>query len=223
MAKSILSTKRLQINKANATMVAVVSAAAFISVFSLIGAKTLLSQRSYQARVISEKKKALKQLKANNIAATQLISSYQVFVGTPDNVIGGTATGTGDKDGDNAKIILDALPSKYDFPALATSIEKILLSKNHKINAISGTDDELAQSGDADAVPVAVEMPFEINVSANFASAQELVDILQRSIRPIKIDKLSFSGSDNTLIVNITARTYYQPSKSVQITTKVVK
>lgn len=220
---AIFPTKRLQISKANATMVIVVAVGAFLSVFSLVTIKTLLSQRSYQSKVIAEKKTALKQLKANNVAANQLISSYQVFVSAPDNVIGGSSKGTGDKDGDNAKIILDALPSKYDFPALATSIEKLLLIKNHKIDGITGTDEELSHSNSEETNTAPVEMPFKISLSANYSSIQELIDVLQRSIRPIKIDNIKLTGSDSNLTVDISAKTYYQPGKSIQITQKEVK
>ena len=126
MANNPLSSKRLQIDKANASMVAFLAVAAFIAVFSLVASKALLSQRSYQSRVIAEKKKALTQLKTNNQAATELVAAYKSFVAAPENIIAGSASGSGDRDGDNAKIVLDALPSKYDFPALVTSIEKIL-------------------------------------------------------------------------------------------------
>ncbi len=223
MANNPLSSKRLQIDKANASMVAFMAIAAFIAVFSLVASKALLSQRSYQARVITEKKKALTQLKANNQAASELVTSYKTFVSAPENIIAGSISGTGDRDGDNAKIVLDALPSKYDFPALATSVEKILKDKNYAIDTIVGTDDELNQSGQTDQATQPVEMPFEATITGNFDSAQGFMDILQRSIRPIQIVKVEFSGADNTLKVHVTAKSFYQPQKTVKITKKDVK
>ena len=117
------SAKRLQISKANATIVAVVSVAAFVTTFSLVAGQALLSKRSHQARVIFEKETARNQLLSNITASESLITAYQEFISRPENVIGGDPAGSGERDGDNARLILDALPSKYDFHSLDTSIE----------------------------------------------------------------------------------------------------
>jgi hypothetical protein len=224
MAKMLISTKRIQIDKANARMVLILAAAAFVTMFSLVASRALLSQRGYQGRVIKEKKQALAQLKANNQAVSQLVQSYKAFAGTSDNVIGGIVSGSGDRDGDNAKIILDALPSKYDFPALATSVDKILGHKSFKVDSIAGIDDELNQSNQAAAPATApIEIPFQVTVTGSFDGVQSMIDIFNRSIRPIKVSKLGFKGTDAALTANVTAQTYFQPEKKVQITTKVVK
>src|SRR5579875_2370206 len=118
------SQKRVLIDKANSRVVVVTSAAAFIVVFCLVAAHTLFSQLLYQNRIISAKKQALSQLRTDTTAVSQLDNSYVAFVSTPQNVLGGSSSGTGSQDGNNAQIVLDALPSKYDFPALATSLEK---------------------------------------------------------------------------------------------------
>ena len=76
----------------------------------MVASRALWSQRGYQSRVISEKEKAVSQLESNIAATNQLAISYNAFVSTPDNVIGGNPNGTGDRDGNNAKIVLDALP-----------------------------------------------------------------------------------------------------------------
>lgn len=220
MAK--ISAKRMQVDKANATMVGLVAAAAFLVIFSLVASKALLSQRGYQSRVISKKKEALAQLQANNQAASQLVESYKAFVSGSTNIIGGSVTGTGDRDGDNAKIVLDALPSKYDFPALATSLEKIINSKNYKLELISGTDDELNQSAAGDSSQ-AVEMPFELTVSGNFDTAQGLLELFQRSIRPIRIVKIDFTAKENIVETHVTGLSYYLPQKTVKIEEQVIQ
>ncbi|HSX23672.1 MAG TPA: hypothetical protein VLE74_01080 [Candidatus Saccharimonadales bacterium] len=224
MVKQTISTKRIQIDKANAKMVIMLAATAFVIMFSVVASHALLSQHGYQARVIKEKKKALVQLKVNNQAVSQLVQSYKTFAGSSgDNVIGGNVTGSGDMDGNNAKIVLDALPSKYDFPALATSLDKILANKNFKLNSITGTDDELNQGKQTTAATAPIEIPFQVSVTGTFDGVQNLLDIFDRSIRPIKISQLGFKGTDTELTANVTAKTYFQPEKKVQITTKVVK
>lgn len=217
------SAKRIQINKANTTMVAVVAISAFIVAFSFVASRALWIRRSYQNRVIAAKEQAADQLAANIAAADELKTAYQAFVSTPENVIGGSSSGTGARDGDNAKIILDALPSKYDFPALATSMENILKNKNYKIENISGSDDEIAQAAAEGLDSVPVEMPFEISATGDFKSIEDLMSILQRSIRPIRVQTVELTGNNSELTATVNAVTYYQPEKTLNIKTKVVK
>lgn len=223
MAKFHFSTKRLAISKANATMVAFVAIAAFIAVFSIVACRALLQQRSYQSRVITGKETAKRQLKDNLKSVEALSIAYQEFVGSSTNVLGGNPAGSGDKDGDNAKLVLDALPSDYDFPALASSLEKILTDANYTIESISGTDDEVAQAGTAGPNPQPIPIPFEIAVSGNYESMQTLLSALERSIRPIQIQTMTFTGTDTDISVSLTAQTFYQPAKNLNITSEVVK
>ena len=224
MAAPTNSTKRSLINQANKMMVAAVAAASFITIFSLVASKALLSQQGYQARVTAQKEKAVKQLKANVNAVNGLQTAYKAFVNTPENVLGGNPNGTGDKDGDNAKLILDALPSKYDFPALATSIENILSGPTFHIHSINGTDEEVQQANNASSPnPQPIAMPFQVSFSGNYASVTYLLGALERSIRPIQVEVLDLSGKDSDLQATITAQTYYQPAKSLQITTRTIK
>ncbi len=219
-----LSGKRMQIDRAQAVIVGAVSAAAFIVIFSLVASKALLSQRAYQARVTKEQEKAVKQLRENIKNVDQLATSYRQFVSQPNNVIGGSSSGTGDRDGNNAKIILDALPSKYDFPALASSLEKILTDRNFKISNITGSDDEIAQaSPQSSATPQPVEMPFSFTVTSTYDSIPGLIDIMQRSIRPLNIQKISLSGKNSELQLDVSAVTYYLPEKQLNFPTKVIE
>lgn len=217
-------TKRILIDKANTTIVIVVSVAAFLVVFSLVATKTLVSQAAYQNRVISGKRDAVNQLKDDLGAIKSLKSSYQAFISTTQNAIGGNPDGTGQQDGNNAKIILDALPSSYDFPALTTSLDNLLATQNVKINSIAGTDDEVAQaSNQSSSDPQPVPIPFQLSVSGNYDSIKGVIDVLERSIRPIKINTLDLSGDQNNLTLSVEAETYYQPAKSLNINTKVVQ
>lgn len=225
MPKLHLSSKRTAISRANAQMVIVVAAASFVTVFSLVASKTVLSQNAYQSRVVKAKETAHQQLSKNITAANSLVASYNDFVSADTNSIGGLTKGTGDKDGDNAKIILDALPSSYDFPALASSLEKILTSQSLKVGSITGTDDQVNQEANISSPdPQAVPIPFSFTVSnANYGSVQQLVSTLEASIRPIQLDSLTLTGASSSMQVTVTAHTYYQPAKNLQIKKQVVK
>ncbi|HVV25462.1 MAG TPA: hypothetical protein VHC21_00310 [Candidatus Saccharimonadales bacterium] len=220
-----ISTKRVAIDKTQAQMVFIVAVAAFITVFCLFAAKAVFSQNRYQGRVISAKEKAHKQLQQNINTFGDLQTSYKAFDGAATNVIGGNAAGTGDNDGSNSKIVLDALPPTYDFPALASSIEKILVDSGLQVSSITGTDDQLNQQNNTSSPnPQPVSIPFSFSVSnASYTSIGQLLTTLQRSIRPIVVDKLDISGSTNSMTATINAHTYYQPVKTIGITKKAIK
>lgn len=222
MAKPRQSQKRSQLEKANTRMVITVALAAFVVIFSLVASRALWIRMSHQAKVINQKEIARDQLESNLATIDDLKTAYTTFIETNQNVIGGNPAGTGDKDGDNAKIVLDALPSKYDFPGLATSLEKVIKANGSNINSISGIDDEIAQMGEKGA-NAPIEVPFEMAAAGNYQSTQDLLTLLQRSIRPIQVQTLDVSGSNSDLVLNLTALTYYQPERALRVQTKVVE
>lgn len=207
------STKHVQIDKSYAKMVAVIALAASVVIFCLVLSNSLIKQIQYQNKVISLRAKADSQLKKNVAAVKPLVASYETFDGASESVIG-----TQDK---NAKIVLDALPSKYDFPATATSLEYIVEKSGMAVSGITGTDDE-ANAEQNSVNPKVVEIPFSLSVAGGYGSAKTLVSNLERSIRPFKINEISFSGTDATLSVDIKGVTYYQPERKLEITQTVV-
>ncbi|MDZ7744370.1 MAG: hypothetical protein U5K77_01270 [Candidatus Saccharibacteria bacterium] len=220
----IISGKRVQISKANAAMLTVVIVASIVTVFSIVGSFALFDQQSYQSEIITEKTKARDQLLKNIEEVEELLASYKVFVESPENIISGSSTSNTARGGDNAKIILDALPSTYDFPALTASVEKMLRNGGVAINSISGVDDELAhQDVEGQTNPSPIEMPFEFSVSANYETVKQLIDDIDRSIRPFHITQLTISGEQNDIELLLKAKTYYQPGKSLTIDTRVIR
>lgn len=218
MARTTSFTKRSLINKANSTIVISTAVAAFVLVFSLVAGKSLIGQIGYQNKVIGVKKTALKQLQVDLAARDSLEQSYKSFVDDDPNALGGNPKGVAEKDGDNAKLVLDALPSKYDFPALTTSLEKLIVEQNLKILGISGTDQEADQAANQispDPMPTA--MPFQVQVSGSYTSIQSLVDVFLRSIRPFQIQSIELSGDESSMTATLSAETFYQPEKSLEI------
>lgn len=215
------SEKYEKIDKENARIVASVGGTVFLVIFSLFAAQALISQSLYQNRVISEKKTALKQLEENKEAADDLRNVYSAFVSESENVLGGSPTGKSSVDGDNAKIVLDALPGEYDYPGLSSSIEKILVDGGYTIESIGGSEDAtLAGSTDSSA-PVNIPYPFA--VSASSASMKELLQTLEKSIRPFYVDTMTIRSSQAGLRTSLGVRTFYQPEVIYELGTKVVR
>lgn len=224
MNLQIRGGKRALVDKANSTVIVTVAVSAVLVIFCLVVSKALWDQSRFLSRVIDKKETARNQLQANVDATDSLVKSYRAFVQEQPNVIDGSISGDGERDGDNARIVLDALPSKYDFPALATSIEKILSEQGIQIESINGTDDQVQQSSLTGGTSAPVEIPFEFAVSINTDASQGLFEKLQRSIRPMNIIEFSIESATETSVnVNVVAKTYYQPETGVQITKETIQ
>ncbi len=220
-----LSIKHFEINKANNQLIVTVAVAVVISVFCLVSTKSLLNQSAYQRRVLAAKHTAADQLKANAAAAGQLLIQYQVFENNTPNIIGGQGgsnPGNGPSDGDNARIVLDALPSQYDFPALISSLEKILGNEGVSLQGIGGTDagQPATNVSGSSALVQPVPITFSIDASTNYTNSKKMIQDFERSIRPVSVTNLQFSGAQDNMHITINATTYYQPAKTFFVGSK---
>jgi hypothetical protein len=222
MARQQISLKQLAIDKDNATIAIVIGVATFITVFSIVASKSLIEQGQYQGKVIDKKELAVKQLSSNVTEVKKLNESYTTFASQDPNVLGGSKSGNGERDGDNARVVLDALPSKYDFPALISSLGKTFGA--YRIDSIEGTDDEVEQSAkEASSNPDATEMPFSITLVTSPEQSTDMLKLFERSIRPIKVDKLQITAEDQQLKFTVDAKTYFQAKKKFEVTQERVK
>lgn len=233
------SLKHSIIAQTNTFIVVAVGVAVFVFVFCGFAVKTLVNQSIYQRKVITEKELARDTLILNETAAQELRQQYIAFSSQAINVLGGNPVGEGPLDGDNPRIILDALPSEYDFPALSSSIEKILTEGGFAIQSIGGSENSLLAGtvpgavGDTpeeatpaltESVAVAlVEIPYPISINASPTKTLELFSILQRSIRPFRVDSVSITFASGELSTSIAMTTFYQPETGMKVSTKVIK
>jgi hypothetical protein len=219
---------RIKLDKAQSSMMITVAVATIITVFCLMGAKALLSQGAYQHRVISARQASIKQVNTNIANANTLATHYNdVFEGdSPANIIGGRNTKSDQAqppDGDNGTIVLHALPTTYDFPALLTSVSKILSSHGVTNQSISGSDESPNFKND----PVPKPSPVQIGLSASGTSTyevtQQVISDFERSIRPFDINKLAISGNQSSMTLSFDLTTYYQQAKTTALTSKEIK
>lgn len=219
------STKHLQIDKDQSTILVVVAVSVVLTIFCLFAAKALISKGLYQRRVLTAQHKVVNQLKANLTAANTLFTQYSsAFANQDPNMLGGSLNGSGNLDGDNPRLTLDALPSTYDAPALATSLEKIITGRSMTINSITVTDSPTTYPDQPQATPQPNAVTFQFEASGNYQQAQQLLQDFERSIRPFDLNTLEIAGTDQTLKLTVGMTTYYQPAKSLNLqATKEVK
>jgi Tfp pilus assembly protein PilO len=206
--KTKVSTKHLLVDKNNNIILYAAAVTVAVVIFSIIAANALAKQMSYQNQVISLRDSANKLLQNNVTAADSIVEAYQQFEGAQESIIGTAAK--------NPVIILNALPSKYDFPALTASIEALVRDSGVSLKAITGIDEEALAKQDS-INPQPIEIPFQVNVTGSLASIQLLVNNLELSIRPFKIVSLNLRAADTAIGATISAITYYQPEKLLDI------
>ncbi len=220
--KTKLSFKQVQIDKTNTVVVATIAVASACLVFSIIATKALWGQASYNKKVITAKESTVRQLEANIASINDLNKSYRAFVAEPTNIIGGSSTGTGDRDGDNAKITLDSLPSVYDFPGTISGINKILITTGVVDININGTDQEVENAAKENTAITSI--PLTISAGGNLESTQSLLTALDQSIRPMNVNSIEYSTDSNgELTVTVKLDTWYQPKKKFEVKTEVVR
>lgn len=228
MNLQITSKKRVQIDRVQSSMLLTVAIATVAVVFCLVSTKALFSQAAYQRRVINARNVATKQIKENINKANTLVDQYANVFQDPNatNAIGGINDSSPDAvppDIDNGRLVLDALPTTYDFPALLTSIQKVLINNGIGAPSIGGSD----QSSETSSTPIPNPQPTSIELSitgtATYQGVQSLIKDLERSIRPFDITKITLSGNEANMVVTLKIITYYQPAKSLLVDSKEIR
>lgn len=215
------STKHSEIDKNQAIIFAILAVASFIVVFSGFTLRALFAQQQYQSAVITEKEQALEEIEDSLASAEGLQRAYTAFISQPENIIGGFSEGEGEQAGDSARIVLDALPSQYDFPAFITSVEQILLRQQITIDTISGADEELELRDIESDEPI--QIPLSVGFTGNYEAIQNTVAALEASIRPFSFQTIGLQGDDENLRVEMRGHSYFQPGKEFRVGSRVVQ
>lgn len=203
----VIVSKREQLKKSGSTVFIAVAVSAVIVMFSLISIRFLWDKKNYNDRVISAKTKARNDIETNLENLEKLTEQFAQL---------DTSATT------NSSTILHALPPVYDYASLTTSLNSLAVSSGVKFNGSSGQDSS------ADAVissPVSkpVEIPITVQVTGSYEAIKKFVSNLERSIRPIQVTNVSFSGTNDNIQAQIQATTYYQPARSFDVTKTEVR
>lgn len=209
------STKKDQVVNISKSTGIIIMIAALISSFALTLSYVLFVRFAYQNKVLSQKREVNSILSENVKSVNKIKEDFKAFDGASSSVLG-------TKDA-NSKIVLDALPSKYDFPALITSIENISTGKPYIIQSISGSDEELTVAQEPSGSPQPVVILLSVAVRGNYDSIGMFVKDLERSIRPIKLTSISLSGNGSLVDATVQFETYFQPGKNFEVTKEVIR
>lgn len=200
-------TKREKISKANSTVFVAVAVASVVVMFCLISFKFLWERMGYNSRVIAAKTEARDALGQNATNLDKLIEEFPQLDSSPTT---------------NAKIILHALPPAYDYPALATYFESLARQSGVTFPGSVGQDISASAVNDSNVSQV-LEIPLSLEVNGSYDAVVTFIKNTELSIRPIHIINVEYSGTNDQLKAIITAKTYYQPARNLNVGKKEVR
>lgn len=221
--------KRTQISKANRTMFLWIAGASALVGFAVVASIFLAQKLYFNEKVLLAKNKTVSTLNANNKVVSELQSQVRALDANGDLA----KVKAADSD-QSIQVILDALPSDANSPALGASLQTRLLADipgltliSLQVDPVQGIE-SLADAGvESGAVEgtggTANQITFQFSVSGNQDALLQALTKLERSIRTIDITRLQIENQGATQVMTIQGRAFYEPAKNVTLYDKVVK
>jgi len=222
--------KRTQILKANRNMFLWIAGASALVGFALVASIFLVQKLVFNERVLIEKNNTISVLQANNAVMPELETQVRVL-DTNAALIKSKA-----KDNDQAiQVILDALPSEANSPALGASLQDVLLASipglvidSLQVDPVEGVESLAAPGVDTGGAVLGTtgtenQITFRFIVSGNQDALKAALVNLERSIRTIDITKLQIESQQTTQVMTVQGRAFFEPAREVTLYDKVVR
>lgn len=218
--------KRQQIAGTRKEVLMWVAIASAVVVICLVVGMNIFQRIQYQMKVNTEISKTAKTMEANVKAIDGLIKNVNDL--RANRLL--TAPGLKADDSTVFQVVIDALPTENDSVSLSSSLQnKILNRSGVTIEQISVDGESSSSSNDDDEVttsnvefPVAQPINFRISIVGTYESIKQTLTDIERTIRPIIINSLEISGTDDRLTATIQATTYYSSNVNFQVGEKEV-
>jgi hypothetical protein len=219
--------KRSQIAKANRTMFFWVAGASALVGIALVASVFLVQKIVFNEKVLAEKDRTVSTLQKNNDNIAEL--EAQVRILDSNQALNSAKASPTDQ---AIQVILDALPSDANFLALGASLQYKLLAgipgltlDSLQVDPVIGVeslqlDAIAAVPGEAESQS---EITFKFAVIGDEAALKEVLVRLERSIRAIDVVSLRIESQGAQRILTVNGRAFYEPTRVVQLTDKVVK
>lgn len=219
--------KRSQIAQANKTMFIWIAVASALIGSAIVVSVFLTQKAIFNEEVLAEKQITISNLDNNNKVAPKLVSQIQVL-DTNQALISSKAN-----DSDQAvQVILDALPAEGNSLALGASLQNKLLTgvpgltsiQSLQVDPIIGLESLTTNTTvDASAGEAANEITFRLVVKGNQDAIKMVLQNFERSIRLITVTSLQIETQNDGQLMTVTAKAYYEPAKTIELQTKVIK
>ena len=216
------ASKKTILQKTGKNMFVWVTIASIACSVSIVFSIILIQRIFFINTLIDEKNKTLKTLSSNNDAIPKLQNSVRAL-NSNQELINAKAR----ESDDPVQVVLDALPTEPNYPALGASFQQVLLNNRPGIKILGLTVNQTAtgsgSSNQSTKHPGLYEMPFSFSAQGNTASLINLLTYLEKSIRVVDTKTLSISSSGDEQLLSISGVAYYQPPKTIEVKTKEIK
>ncbi|TAH33601.1 hypothetical protein EYC58_00515 [Candidatus Saccharibacteria bacterium] len=212
--------KRQQIASANKMIFVWVIIASVVVSLCGVTMQFLVRQAIFNQKIINEKLKTQSTLSKNienvaklkqNIDALQADTNLAQVKANPEDT--------------NLKVVLDALPTTDDRTALGASLQQVILPKSG-VNTSDITTVSQASSDATTPLATSSETPtanFTFAATGDYPRIKSMLSDLERTIRPLNVQKLSLQGVDGQVKAAVEGVTYYLPPQTVQLGKKSIK
>lgn len=221
--------KRQQIKDTRKQVFIWVALASAIVVTCMSIGWNLVKRIRYQTKVNKSLATASKDIKADVDNIDSLIKNVNSLKANEALNLGNLKVGN---DSTVFQTVIDALPTEGDDMSFKTSLQdKILSVQGITIDRVSaddtvsnGSSSKTSTSSSSTAsFPKAQTIAFTVSVYGNYDSVVKLLDQIERTIRPIIINKMTVEGSDQRLTLTLKLVTYYSPLVDFKVGEKEVK
>lgn len=220
--------KRTQISKTNRMMFVWIAISSVIVGIALVVAFSLVQQLLYNERVLAEKENTVTILKHNNSVIPELQTQVRVLDANE-----ALRLVRASEENQAVQVILDALPSEANSPALGASLQNKLLTgingltiESLQVDPVQGVEilaedasvEDASASGDG-----ANQITFQFSLSGSPEALKQVLTNLERSIRAIDILTLRIESQGANQLMSVQARAFYEPARVLELKDKVVK
>lgn len=202
--------KRQQIRAANKTVFMwIISASVVIGICGVVS-QFLIRQLMFNNKISDELSKTSSTL-TKNIQAYDGLKGEVTKLVADENL---TLLRKG-PNGTALQVIIDALPTENNQAAFATSMQNEVLGPTGA--TISSFSVNEQQKTIAPTATQAGSFDFSFVISGSYAQIQQALRNMERSIRPMTVNTVDLQGSFSNMQASISATTYYQPVKDIQL------
>jgi len=220
--------KRQQIAKANRMMFLWVAGASVVVGIALVVSAFLFQKLMFNEKVLGEKSKTASILVQNNKVVDDLKNQVRVL-----NTSQALKDAMLPTENEPVQVVLDALPSDANSSALGASLQEKFLKgsglelQSLNVDPVEGVEllgDDAVQDASEPTGDNMINFRFAVSTAANNGNAlKELLQRLERSIRPISLSTVQIETQGERLVLEVAGSSYYEPAKTVELKSKTVK
>lgn len=214
--------KRQQIASANKMIFVWVIVASVAIAFCGVTMQFLVRQAIFNQKIIGAKLETQGTLSKNLENVNKLKQNVDAL--EADTRLASVKANPGDT---NLKVVLDALPTADDRTALGASLQQVILPKSgvnvSDLTTVTASDDTTGDVAGAVTDSKTPTSSFNFAATGSYDSVKTMLGDLERTIRPINVQKLALQSSDGQVKATVDGVSYYSPQLTVKLGKKTLK